>query len=504
MARRASVTAAVDPKQAIEDLVASTVHDPLAFVLGLYPWREPGTQLADHDGPDEWQRGFLVELGQETARNGFDGVLAVPPVRRTVSSGHGIGKSVMVAMLVDWLMSTRPFCRGTITANTFTQLETKTWASIQTWTRMLLNADWFNVTSTRMYHVDHRESWFCAPQSSKEENSESFAGQHAANSSSWYIFDEASAIPPKIWEVAEGGLTDGEAMIFAFGNPTRNDGTFHLSTFGRMRDRWHPTIVDSRGSRFTNKDQIREWIQDYGEDSDFVRVRVRGLPPAASDLQYIGLDLVSAAQTRPPIAFGDDPLVCGLDVARGGMDDCVFRFRRGYDARSIPRIQVPGEQARDSMRLVTVAADVLGRVYDGRRVSHLFIDGTGIGGPIVDRLKQMGHRNVTEVQFGGYSPDPKLANMRAFMWSRMRDWLSKGAIDNSNRLEMDLTGPGYKHDKQDRVVLESKEDMKKRGLDSPDDGDALALTFAAVVKEQAKHRPAMPQPKSTPGGWMRG
>lgn len=135
-----------------------------------------------------------------------------------MSSGHGVGKSVIVAWLVDWLMSTRPFCRGTVTANTFTQLDTKTWASIQTWSKLLLNADWFNVTTARMYHRDHRESWFCAPQSSKEENSEAFAGQHAAGSSSWYVFDEASAIPPKIWEVAEGGLTDGEPFIFAFGN----------------------------------------------------------------------------------------------------------------------------------------------------------------------------------------------------------------------------------------------------------------------------------------------
>jgi hypothetical protein len=501
---KAPLHTATDPAAEIENLVADCIHDPAQFVLGLYPWGEDGP-LRDHDGPDGWQAGFLKELGQETRRNGFDGVIAVPPVRRSVSSGHGIGKSVMVAWLVDWLMSTRPFCRGTVTANTFTQLDTKTWASIQTWSKLLLNADWFTITTARMYYRDHRESWFCAPQSSKEENSEAFAGQHAANSSSWYVFDEASAIPPKIWEVAEGGLTDGEPFIFAFGNPTRNNGKFHEVTFGRMRERWHPTIVDSRASRFTNKAQIAEWVQDYGEDSDFVRVRVRGLPPGASDLQFIGLDMVSAAQQRAPVAFPDDPLVAGLDIARGGSDRCVIRFRRGFDARSIAPLSIPGEQARDSMRVVTWAADVLGRSFDGRKVTMLFVDGTGIGGPIADRLKQMGHRNVTEVQFGGHSPDPKLANMRTFMWSQMRTWLAKGAIDASPPLETDLTGPGYWHDRSDRVVLESKEEMQKRGLASPDDGDALALTFAAPVRQPSRlSNFRLPPPKPTPAGWMRG
>ncbi len=196
---------------------------------------------------------------------------------------------------------------------------------------------------------------------------------------------------------------------------------------------------------------------------------------------------MTAAQTREVFNLGDELLICGLDVARGGSDDCVFRFRRGYDARSIPPVRIPGEQARDSMRLVTKAADLLAQYP----ISMMFIDATGIGGPIADRLRQMGHRNVMDVQFGGESPDAKLANMRSFMWSKLRDWLPRGAIDKTPRLETDLTGPGYKHDKQDRVLLESKEDMKKRGLDSPDDGDALALTFAMPVVP--KSRPQRPR-----------
>jgi hypothetical protein len=428
----------------------------------------------------------------------FNGVDAVKPIRSVVSSGHGIGKSVEVAWVVDWIMSTRPHCQGTVTANTFTQLQTKTWAAIQRWTKLCLTGHWFVVNADRMYHPSFKESWFCALQSSREENSEAFAGQHAADSTSFYIVDEASAIPDAILEVAEGGLTDGEPMILLYGNPTRNGGKFHRVAFGSERGRWHTTIVDSRLSRFTNKDQIAEWIQDYGEDSDFVRVRVRGLPPAASDLQFIDLQTVADAQRRPAIGLPDDPLVAGLDLARGGSDECVLRFRRGHDARAIPPIRVPGEQARDSMKLVSIASDVLNKTYDGRRVARLFVDATGgsIGGPIADRLRQLGfHDRVTDVQFGGESPDAKYANMRAFMWGRMRDWLKLGAIDPSPALEMDLTGPGYRHDKRDRLLLESKEEMKKRGVDSPDDGDALALTFAHVVSA-AVPAPAPYKPRS--------
>lgn len=481
-------------EELLHDEVACYYADPLGFVLAMYPWTEPGI-LEHHPGPDTWQRAFLIEIGAQVQARGFDGMQAVSALRFAVSSGHGIGKSVIVAMLVDWLMSTRPHCQGTVTANTITQLQTKTWAAIQRWTKLCKTGHWFTVNSERMYRTGYKESWFCAPQSSKEENSEAFAGQHAADSSSWYIFDEASAIAETIYQVAEGGLTDGEPMMFLFGNPTRSQGSFHAACFGSMRHRWNPIIVDSRTSRFTNKEHIAEWLQDYGEDSDFFRVRVRGLPPAASDLQYISSALVLAAQKRPVMAFDDDPLLCGLDVARGGSDDCKFRFRRGNDARSIKAITVPGEQARDSMRLVTLAADILGRSFDGRKVHTMFIDGTAIGGPICDRLKQLEHRNVVEVQFGGESPDPKFANMRSFMWGKGRDWLAHGAIDESPRLEIDLTGPGYHHDKNDRLVLESKENMKKRGLDSPDDGDALFLTFAApvAVKKATKAEPYKPK-----------
>lgn len=476
-------TATVQTEQQLVDEVARFAEDPLGFVLFAYPWGEPGA-LEKHDGPDKWQREFLISLGEEIRANGFDGEAPVMPIRRAVSSGHGPGKSTMAAWLVDFIMSTRPHCRGTITANKWDQLETKTWAAVRKWTALCITNHWFVVTGTRMYQVDNKDTWFCSPANSKEENSESFAGQHAADSSSFYIFDEDSGVPDVIHEVAEGGLTDGEPMIFCFGNPTRSYGHFHQICFGSKRSYWKTMCLDARESKFTNKELIKQWIEIYGEDSDFVRVRVMGLPPRASELQFIDQTRVYESQQRKlPHRFGDEPLIAGVDVSDGGAAWNVVRFRRGADARSIPPVRIPGEKVRgDRGVFLAKLADILTHDQDGRKVDMMFID-SAFGAPYVERLQSMGFKNVQEVRFGSPSLDRHQANRRAYMWHETKEWLgSVGCIDpKDSKLEIDLTSPGYHINRQDQLVIESKEDMQKRGVDSPDDGDALALTFAAKV-----------------------
>lgn len=485
-----AVSAKLSPDQQLADELAKYTADPLSFVHFAYPWGKPG-QLRNLKGPDGWQIEALQQIGEEVRKRAFDGTNPVMPIRFSRASGHGIGKTTFTAWIVDWIMSTRPYARGKVTANKFTQLETTTWAGIQKWTKLCITGHWFTTTNSRLYHKQHESNWSCSAETCKEENSQAFAGQHASDSTSFYIFDEASEIPESVWEVAEGGLTDGEPMIFAFGNPTMRSGKFFRINFGHDRFRWNCGAIDSRSCSFTNKTQISEWIEDHkddgGEDSDFVRVRVRGLPPRTSDSQYIPADLVYDAQKRPAIHLPEDPLVVGVDVARGGSDHSVICFRRGKDARSIRPIRLPGDETRDSNRLVNLVIDVLNREYDGVKPAVVFVDGTGIGGPIVDSIRQRGYRNVVEINFSWKAPDEKYANMRAYMWGCMREWLRHGAIPDDPVLETDLTGPGYKH-KNDAVLLEAKEDMKKRGLDSPDDGDALALTFSQPVGPLAVQR----------------
>lgn len=445
------------------------------------------------NGPDTWQADFLEDVGRQVIARDFDGSNPVMPIRMSTASGHGIGKSVLVAWLFWWILSTRPDSQITVSANTFTQLQTRTWAAIQRWGRMCITRNWFDIGSESVSHKLRKKTWSGSAQTCREENSEAFHGQHAKNSSSVFIFDEASAIPDGIFTAAEGGLTDGEPMIFMFGNPTRSSGEFYRATFGSERERWVTRSIDSRSCKFPNKAQLEEWVQDYGIDSDFVKVRILGKPPSASELQFIDKDRIERAKGRVVVPLPDEPLIAGFDVSGGGSAWNVIRFRRGQDAATIPPIRITGEKGRDRSVLIGTCSELLKDQRPERKLAAMFID-SAFGSPIVERLHTLGFRNVHEVSFGGESPDPHQANMRAYMWQRMKDWLMNGSIPKDSlgdrdgeRLSAQLGLPGYHINKSNKLVLEAKESITKRGEASPDDADALCLTFAQnVAPVQAK------------------
>jgi hypothetical protein len=457
----------------IED-IASFELDPLGYALYAFTWGEgelKGKSLR------KWQRRKLKRLGELLQK----GEITVwEAIQMAIASGHGIGKSAFVAIVILWGLSTLEDTRGVVTANTETQLKTKTWSELAKWHRLCINRHWFEYTATSIYSTDpdHEKTWRFDMVPWSEKNTEAFAGLHNEGKRVILIFDEASAIPDKIWEVAEGALTDENTQIIflAFGNPTRTTGRFR-QCFGRFKHRWDTEQIDSREVEGTNKQQLEKWVEDYGEDSDFVRVRVRGRFPRASSMQLISSELVHQAATREARYNIGDPLIMTLDIARGGDDNCVFRFRRGLDARSIPAVSIPGSEVRDSMRLVAKAVELA----EEHKPDVFFYDATGVGGPVGDRIAQLGYE-VVEVQFGSASPDPRYANMRAYMYMKAKDWLSAGgAIDSDPTLETDLTSVEYTHNKKDQLLLESKEHMKERGLASPDHGDAFVMTFAYPV-----------------------
>jgi len=449
--------------------------------MSMYPWGEPGL-LERQTGPDIWQVQFLEELGKEVKRRNFDGHTPVQPIRMCVASGHGVGKSALSAWIVDWIMATRPRAKGTITANTYLQLSTRSWAQISTWTKLCLCGGWFSITTDQMYYRNQRDGWFCSAQSCKEENSEAFAGQHAADSTSFYVFDEASAIPEKIWEVAEGGLTDGEPMQFAFGNPTRAEGKFFRINFGAERERWIHHSVDSRTSKLTNKEQLQEWIDDYGEDSDFVRVRVRGECPRTGTSQLISHEMVWACRHYKSEGHTSLPRILAVDPARFGDDRSTVVVRQGRKAQILGKFR--------GLDTVELASRVI-EFIDEQGPDQVIVDADGLGAGVVDTLR---HRNYTrglEEFHGGQKPDDTNAyyNKRAEVWTLMRDWLKAGAeIPDDPELEVDLTGPEYGFSSKNQVQLEKKEDMKHRGLASPDLGDALAMTFAKKVLARPKRK----------------
>lgn len=469
-----------DPLDMLAEDLARFYADPLGFVLWAFAWGRG--ELAQSPGPRKWQREFLEEIGRQVRDRGFDGFEPVEAIRMATASGHGIGKSALSAWIILWIMATRPNAKGTVTANTADQLRTKTWAELGKWWKRSLVREMFNWTggkgSLAFTSVEAPESWRCDGITSREENSEAFAGQHAAGSTPFYLFDEASAVPDVIYEVAEGGLTDGEPMIFLFGNPTRNTGRFR-ETHGRLKHRWTTRQIDSRDVEGTNKALFAEWEQDYGgDDSDFFRVRVKGQFPRASSMQFIPSDTVQAARKREAQCTIQDALVVGVDVARFGDDQGVLVPRKGLDARTHPWRRLRGA---DTMEYVGVCVEM----HKEWGVDMFFVDEGGIGAGVVDRLRQLGIP-VTGVNFGGKADRPDLTGKRlkshnksAEMWGFMRDALASGlAIEDSDEVEQDLTGREYGYDANNAIVLEKKDDMKRRGLPSPDNGDGLALTYA--------------------------
>jgi len=485
-------------------------EDPLGFIRWDFPWGRPGP-LERFEGPDVWQVDFLTELGELIRKREFDGVNSVAPIRMTRTAGKGVGKSVMAAFLTSFLLKCWKLSKGTVTANTYVQLETKTWATISQWLRMSRSSSPFEIRDSGVYHRVERKAWSCTPQTSDEKNKEAFAGQHAATSVQYYIFDESSAIADTIFKEAERGLVDGMPMIFVFGNPTKSTGTFFRINFGDEKERWNHGIIDSRTCKIPNKQELEDTIRlaPGGEDDDDVRVYIRGLPPLSNpSMQVIDPQRVYDAQKRTPEVLDDEPLVAGVDLSRGGGDPAVVRFRRGNDARSIAPRKLSPQETRDSMQVVGYLSDLAKHSFGGRKVAAFFIDGGSMGGPIIDRLHQLGLNQFIEVQFGGGAPQPdRYANMRAWMWFQLAEALgSRLAIDKDPVLELDLTSvaPG-RRDKKNRFVLESKESMKARGLASPNDGDALALTYARTVGPQ---RPERIPPKRNynikpeAGSWM--
>lgn len=464
--------------------------DPLGFVMFAFPWdtdqsiqlvelQEPWRSRFPHlkYGPDAWACQFLDDIGAKVKANGFNGKDAVEPIQEAVSSGHGIGKSAITSWLILWIKSTRPFSKGVVTANTSEQLKTKTWAELGKWKQKCVTGHWFEYNNGKgnmnLYHKDYPETWRVDAQTCREENSESFAGLHAANSTPYYIFDEASAVPDAIWSVSEGGMTDGEPMRFVFGNPTRNTGMFR-ECFRRFKHRWGHRSIDSRTVAITNKTKIQEWVDDYGEDSDFIKVRVRGIFPSQSVKQFIAEADVDAAYGRHlrPEQFNFAPKILTLDPAWTGDDELVIGLRQGLYFKILSIMEKNDNDVQVAM--------ILARFEDEHKADAVIVDG-GYGTGIVSAGNTLG-RSWHIAWFSGKSPDAGCLNLRAYMWREMRDWLKEGgAIPEDDQLRYDLTAPETVARLDGKIQLESKEDMKKRGIPSPNRADALALSFAMPV-----------------------
>lgn len=486
----------------LAEAISKYYADPLGYVMFAFPWdSDPAIQMVELSssykerfnskyGPDEWACEFLDELGEDIKERGFDGKNSVTPIRYSTASGHGIGKSTLVAWLIKFILDTRPYAKGIVTANTSEQLATKTWAELAKWNALSVTEHLYHYTSGRgsmsLYRngpKDIQRNWRVDAQTCREENSEAFQGLHAANSTPFYIFDEASGIPDKIWEARAGGATDGEPMSFDFGNPTRKSGMFFENCIGRYRHRFRTRNIDSRQVQITNKNLIDEWKQDWGEDSDFFKVKVRGVFPSAGTVQFIGTDGVNAAMLRDVTTDTHSPLLIGVDCARFGDNSTVIYPRIGMDAKSFGFEEYKG---LDTVQIVEKVIDTLQKFQRlGRKCNGLFVDGGGLGGGVVDLLRRLGY-NPVDVNFGNRAGDTRYRFRGDEMWGKMKDDMHRLSLPRNEELMAQLTQREYGFTASGgKIQLESKKDMKDRLGESasPDIADALALTW--------DHSPAM-------------
>lgn len=464
-------TARTNPEAELISDIAGFTHDPHGFVMYAFPW---GTgELADFDGPDEWQKAELIEIGKQLKAGGDLGCI----IQQAIASGHGIGKSTFVAWLILWAMSTFEDTRGVVTANTENQLKTKTWAELSKWYRLCICKHWFVLTATAIFAVQagHEKTWRIDMVPWSEKNTEAFAGLHNKGKRILLIFDEGSAIPNAIWEVAEGALTDSETEIIwcAFGNPTRNTGRFR-ECWTKFKKRWKQQQIDSRTSKFSNKEKIKQWADDYGENSDFFKVRVRGMFPSMSAKQFISVEDVDKAFGKHlrPEQYNFAPKILTCDPAWGGDDELVIALRQGL-AFKILRVMPKNDND-------VLVANIIANYEDELQADAVFIDG-GYGTGIVSAGTTMG-RTWQIVWFSGESADPGCINKRAEMWNEGKKWLKAGGVlPRDQVLYDDLIGPETVPRLDGKIQLEAKEHMKDRGLPSPNRGDAWALSFAFPV-----------------------
>jgi hypothetical protein len=471
----------------LEDEIASYTHDPLGWVYFSFDWGKG--DLAGHDGPDDWQIEILSEIGKQlkagTVQVGEVFRFIGKALKMAVASGHGIGKSALVCWIILWALSTHQDARGVVTANTQVQLATKTWPELGKWHRMFIASHWFIYESTSIHSADpkHSKNWRFDAIPWTENRSEAFAGLHNQDKRMVLIFDEASAISDKIWEVAEGALTDKntEIMWFAFGNPTRNTGRF-FDCFHKQKERWFPHLqIDSRKAKQTNKIELDEMVKYYGEDSDIVRVRVRGVFPKVGDRQYIGYDLIQAAKGRHVNegAYNFAAKILTLDNAWTGADEIVIGLRQGLCYQQLMTLAKNDDDGE--------IAGFLMNFEDTHGADAVFID-MGLGTGVFSFGKSL-KRKWTLVPFGGKSAKVGYANKRAEMYGGIKDWLmAGGCIPDDEKLCEELAAPEYIVKENGETLLEKKEDIKKRLGFSPGRADALALSFAFPV--QPKHKRA--------------
>lgn len=483
-----------DIEAQLREDIASFQHDPEGFVWYAFPWGQPGP--LERKRPRKWFLALCRRIGEKLKANTTREAWEV--VQEAIASGHGIGKSAGMAQLILWAVSTHEKTKGVVTANTFTQLTTKTWPELIKWHGMLINRHWFACTATSLYHVSDEKGWRVDAIPWSAHNTEAFAGLHNEGRRIFIGMDEASGIADPVWETTEGALTDDKTEIvwLATGNPTRSRGRFR-ECFTKQRHLWGTANVDSRTVEGVNLDRLEKWRRLYGEDSQFFNVRVRGQFVEADANQLISLEWIAEARARgalgPPDS-GDLPtLRVTVDVADGGEDDTVITVARHHGRfKHILRMQ----KFSFSPSVAPIeSADAAERMFkawggDPERGDDFVVDALGVGAGTAGTLMK---RNLPVIAYKGGEAAASSAyrNRRVQSYIALRNDFRDGLIildpemfedeGQWDEFEEQLCSVKSKPGAEKLEDLMTKEEMRRAGIKSPDHADSLAMQQATAL-----------------------
>ena len=425
--------------------------DPVAFareVIGIEP--------------DEWQ----VEL--------LDAIAAPAERRISVRSGHGVGKSTAVAMAAVWHVLMRIPSKTVVTAPTSSQLFDACFAEMKNVAKRLKPPfnDLLEIKSDRIELKSQPESTFISCRTSRAEQPEALAGVHSQNV--LLIADEASGVPNAVFEAASGSMSGHNATTVLTGNPTRNTGFFY-DTHNRLRDDWYTMHVSCVTSPRVSDDFVEDMKKRYGEDSPAYHVRVLGNFPPSEEDTVIPVSLIEHAMNNEIRIDEDTPAIWGLDVARQGNDSSVLCKRQG------PVIHpLTVWRNLDLMQLTGAVKAEYDALPPSKRPIEIIVDSNGFGAGVLDRLRELElparGLNVAERS----SQKDTYINLRAELWFKAKAWLEglDVKLPRDDALYADLAAPRYHFTSSGKMQVESKEAMKKRGVNSPDRADAVCLSLA--------------------------
>lgn len=449
--------------EALVALIEVYYDDPVAFAEDMLGFT-----------PDGWQCDAMMALAKE------------PLV--SVRSAQGVGKTAVEAAIVIWYLCTRPFPKVICTAPTRQQLNDVLWAEVDKWLSTSKVKKLLKWTKTKIAMVGNEERWFAtARTATKPENMQGFHEDHML-----FVVDEASGIDDKIMEAVLGTLSGAENKLFMCGNPTRTHGIFYDSHH-RDRADYVALKVSSYDSSRTNKDNVERLIRRYSIDSDVVRVRVFGEFPKAEPDALIPLEFAEAAVHRR--IYEDDDgiervpqeaiIQIGVDVARYGNDETVIQPRVG--SKAYPQIRRSGQDTVSTAGDALHTARELMRIHE-RNFAIIAVDDTGVGGGVTDLLRAQVREAEYNIAVVACINNAKANDSETYdEWGseahfNLRDRFVDGEIqmDNDDDLLAQVTSRKYRITSKGKFKVESKDEMKKRGLRSPDRADALVLAFANV------------------------